>query len=75
MRFDDKLLYSHKGGNNAVDILRLVVWIANHMSKKGPGIAAGQFVTTGSWTGLHKAGKAKQVVTNFPGIGDVTVRF
>ena len=75
MRFDDKLLYSHKGGNNAVDILRLVVWIANHMRKKGPGIAVGQVVTTGSWTGLHKAGRAKKVVTSFPGIGDVTVNF
>ena len=75
MRFDDELLYSHKGGNNAVDIMRLVVWIANHMRKKGPGIAAGQVVTTGSWTGLHKAGTAKKVVTTFPGIGDVTVNF
>ena len=75
MRFDDKLLYSHKGGNNAVDIFRLVVWIANHMRKKGPGIAAGQVVTTGSWTGLYKAGTAKRIVTSFPGIGDVTVNF
>lgn len=75
MRFDDKLLFSHKGGNNAVDILRLVVWIANYVRKKGSGITAGQVITTGSWTGLHHAGKAKQVVTNFPGIGDVTVYF
>ena len=75
MRFDDELMYSHKGGNSAVDIFRLVVWIANHMRKKGPGITAGQVVTTGSWTGLHKAGKAKKVVTNFPCIGDVRVSF
>jgi 2-keto-4-pentenoate hydratase len=75
MRFDDELLFSHKGGNNAVDIMRLVVWIANHMREKGPGITTGQVVTTGSWTGLHKAGSAKQVVTRFPGVGDVTVRF
>ena len=75
MYFDDKLLYSHKGGNNAVDIFRLIVWIANHMRKKGSGITAGQIVTTGSWTGLHQAGKARKVVTNFPNIGDVTVKF
>jgi len=75
MSFDDKILYSHKGGNNAGDILRLVVWIANHMRKKGLGILAGQVVTTGSWTGLHKAGKATQIITSFPGIGDVTVNF
>jgi 2-keto-4-pentenoate hydratase len=75
MRFDAKLLYSHKGGNNAGNILRLVVWIANHMRKKGLGISAGQVVTTGSWTGLHKAGTAKQIITSFPGIGDVTVNF
>jgi len=75
MRFDDELLFSHKGGNNAVDIMRLVVWVANHMREKGQGITTGQVVTTGSWTGLHKAGSAKQVVTRFPGIGDVTVSF
>ena len=75
MRFDDELLFSHKGGNNAVDIMRLVVWVANHMREKGQGITTGQVVTTGSWTGLHKAGSAKQVVTRFPGVGDVTVRF
>ena len=51
------------------------MWIANYMRKKGLGITAGQVVTTGSWTGLHKAGTAKQVVTIFPGIGDVTVNF
>jgi len=75
MRFDDEIVMSHKGGNNAVDIMRLVVWIANHMREIGPGIKAGQLVTTGSWVGLHKAGTAKQVVTSFPGIGDVTVNF
>ena len=66
MYFDDKLLYSHKGGNNAVDIFRLIVWIANHMRKKGSGITAGQIITTGSWTGLHQAGKARKIVTKLP---------
>ena len=75
MYFDDKLMCSHKGGNKAVDIFRLIVWIANHMRKRGSGITAGQIVTTGSWTGLHQAGKAQKVVTNFPNIGDVSVNF
>ena len=75
MYFDNELLYSHKGGNNAVDIFRLILWLANRIRKKGSGITAGQIVTTGSWTGLHKAGKASEVITRFPNIGDVKVNF
>lgn len=75
MTFDDEVVFSHCGGNNAGDVIRLVVWMANHLAQRGPGITRGQVITTGSWTGLRPAGSARRVITRFPNIGEVTVTF
>ena len=75
MSFDEKIIISHKGGNNAGNIIRLLVWIANHLSKREIGINKGQIITTGSWTGMIKSGSAKKVTTKFLGIGEVEVSF
>ena len=75
MTFDDELVFSHCGGNNAGDVIRLVVWVANHLGQRGYGITRGQVITTGSWTGLRPAGSARRVTTRFPGIGEVMVTF
>lgn len=52
-------------GNPAGDMIRLVEWLANEGSHWAGGLAAGQFVTTGSWT-------AKDFV---PAGADVTMVF
>ena len=75
MNFDDKVVISHQGGNNAGNITRLLVWIANHLSDRGIGITQGQVITTGSWTGLIQSGSAQKITTNFQGIGDVKIFF
>ena len=75
MSFDDKIIISHKGGNNAGNIIRLLIWIVNHLSKREIGINKGQIITTGSWTGMIKSGSAKKVTTKFLGIGEVEVSF
>ncbi|MGI4953319.1 MAG: 2-keto-4-pentenoate hydratase [Janthinobacterium lividum] len=38
-------------GNPAGEMIRLVVWLANEGARWAGGLKAGQFVTTGSWTG------------------------
>lgn len=38
-------------GNPAGDMMRLLVWLANEGAVWAGGLKAGQFVTTGSWTG------------------------
>ena len=73
--FDDEVVISHCGGNNAGDIIRLVVWMANHLSFRGIGIKKGQVITTGSWTGLILSGSAHKVTSTFPGIGKVEIAF
>jgi 2-keto-4-pentenoate hydratase len=75
MIFDDKIIISHEGGNNAGNIIRLLVWIANHLSDRGIGISQGQVITTGSWTGLIQSGSAQNISTKFLGIGEVEISF
>ena len=60
---------SQKGGNTAGDLIRLVVWLANHVAARGHPLRAGQVVTTGSWTGLRFVPAASAVEADFPGIG------
>lgn len=75
LKFDNEVVISHYGGNSSGDIFRLVVWVANHLSQRGIGIAQGQVITTGSWTGLLPSRTARKVHTSFAGIGNVQVVF
>ena len=61
---------SHSFGNP----FRLLPWIANHCSRRGMGLRAGDIVTTGAWTGLEMARAGDEVKATFPGIGEATVR-
>ena len=73
--FDDSVEVEQRGGNTAGDPRRLLVWLANHLSLRGHGLAAGQVVTTGSWTGLRFAAPGSRVTAVFPGIGEAVVSF
>ena len=75
MTFDDEVVFDHLGDNKAGDVIRLVVWMANHLGQRGHGLARGQVITTGSWTGLRPAGPARRISARFPGIGEVNVAF
>jgi len=65
------------GGKNAAggDLLRLVVWLANDAQNRTGGLVAGQWITTGSWTGKVLADSGSEAVARFPGLGEVRVRF
>jgi 2-keto-4-pentenoate hydratase len=65
------------GGKNAAggDILRLVHWLANEAQQRTGGLRAGQWVTTGSWTGKILADSGSVAVARFPHFGEVTVLF
>ncbi len=64
-------------GSNAAggDLLRLVVWLVNEAQQRTGGLLAGQWITTGSWTGRTylKQGDAARV--NFGKFGSCSVRF
>jgi 2-keto-4-pentenoate hydratase len=52
-----------------------VVWIANALSAEGLGLAAGQLVPIGTWTGLHFIGGPAQVRADFGALGTVDITF
>jgi 2-keto-4-pentenoate hydratase len=66
-----------ENGRNAAgaDLLRLVLWLANEAQSRTGGLLAGQWITTGSWTGKILADSGSVALARFPQLGDVTVRF
>ncbi len=63
---------SNPGGN---DLLRLLVYLANEGSVRTGGLRAGQYVTTGSWTGVTWASNDSAVMAEFEHAGSVAVEF
>jgi 2-keto-4-pentenoate hydratase len=64
------------GKNSAgADLLRLLLWLANDAQERTGGLRAGQWITTGSWTGKVLADSGSAVVARFPSFGEVSVRF
>jgi 2-keto-4-pentenoate hydratase len=63
------------GSNTSGDLMRLLPWLANEGAARTGGLKAGQWVTTGSWTGntLGIAGSLVDVV--FSTAGEVHLRF
>lgn len=63
------------GSNTAGDLLRLLPWLATEGAARTGGLQAGQWITTGSWTGNTPAGKNSSVDVQFSTLGRVEVRF
>jgi 2-keto-4-pentenoate hydratase len=65
------------GGKNSAgsDLLRLVQWLANEAHSRTGGLRAGQWITTGSWTGKAFAEQGSTVVARFPRVGELRLRF
>jgi len=62
-------------GNPAGDMLRLMVWLANHGAGWAGGIQAGQIVTCGSWTGKTRVPDGAEAIAAFAGAPQVNVSF
>jgi 2-keto-4-pentenoate hydratase len=63
------------GSNTSGDLMRLLPWLANEGATRTGGLKAGQWVTTGSWTGLSLATAASSVEVRFSTVGRVDLRF
>jgi 2-keto-4-pentenoate hydratase len=64
-------------GRNAAgpDLLRLVHWLANEAQGRTGGLLAGQWITTGSWTGKALTDSGSIAVARFRNFGEVRVHF
>lgn len=57
------------------DPLNVLEWTANHLSRLGDGIAAGEVVTTGTCTGVTPVAAGETLVADFGNLGSAEVRF
>jgi 2-keto-4-pentenoate hydratase len=65
-----------RGSNGAgSDIVRLVVWLVNEGQCRTGGLNAGDWVTTGSWTGKTLAEPKSKCHVHFEHFGSVSVSF
>ena len=63
------------GSNTSGDLMRLLPWLANEGAARTRGLKAGQWVTTGSWTGLSLAIAGSEVDVTFSTAGEVHLQF
>ncbi len=63
------------GSNTSGDLWRLLPWLANDGAKRTGGLKAGQWITTGSWTGFTLADSGSSVDVRFATMGNVSLRF
>ena len=63
------------GSNTSGDLLRLLPYLANEGAARTGGLKAGQWITTGSWTGNTPAIAGAQVDVCFDHAGRVNLRF
>jgi 2-keto-4-pentenoate hydratase len=57
------------------DVLRLVTWLANEGQYRTGGLKAGDWITTGSWTGKLYAVAGSSVEVSFAHFGGVAISF
>ncbi len=63
---------SSEGGEH---LYRLLYWLANAGTARTGGLRAGQFVTTGSWTGVTRTSSNSTVDVRFTTLGQVSLTF
>lgn len=63
------------GSNTAGDLLRLLLYLANEGSARTQGLHRGQWITTGSWTGVTFCAPGDQAAGRFAHSDTVRVRF
>lgn len=72
---DGVIRVERTGSNTSGDLMRLLPWLANEGASRTGGLKAGQWVTTGSWTGVSQATASSDVAAKFSSAGEVHLRF
>jgi 2-keto-4-pentenoate hydratase len=72
---DGMVRVERTGSNTSGDLMRLLPWLANEGAARTGGLRAGEWITTGSWTGLSHAIAGSKVDVRFSTAGKVHLRF
>jgi 2-keto-4-pentenoate hydratase len=75
LSIDGVIQVERTGSNTSGDLLRLLPYLANEGATRTGGLKAGQYITTGSWTGNTPAPAGSQAEAIFGHAGRVTLRF
>ncbi len=75
MAVDGVVRVERTGSNTSGDLTRLLPWLANEGAQRTGGLRAGQWITTGSWTGNTPGEERSGVDVSFGTLGRVTMRF
>ena len=75
LAIDGTVEVDQKGGLGSVDPVRPLAWMIDHAVRHRGGIAAGQAITTGSWTGLRYYPPGARARGEFVGLGAVEASF
>jgi 2-keto-4-pentenoate hydratase len=72
---DGVIRVERTGSNTSGDLVKLLPWLANEGAARTGGLKAGQWITTGSWTGNTPALPGAEVDVGFEHAGRVSLRF
>jgi 2-keto-4-pentenoate hydratase len=75
LSIDGAVRVERVGSNTSGDFLRLLPWLANEGAVRTGGLRAGQWITTGSWTGNVQATAGASVDVKFGTAGRVELIF
>lgn len=75
LSIDGAVRVERTGSNTSGDLLRLLPYLANEGAARTEGLKAGQWITTGSWTGNTPAAPSSYAEATFEHIGTVALRF
>lgn len=67
---DGRLVVEASGSHPVGEPWRLLPWTAAHVARRGGGLHQGDVVTTGTWTGMHRARPGDEIEARFPGLGE-----
>ncbi len=75
LAIDGVIRVERTGSNTSGNLLRLLPWLANEGAARTGGLKAGQWITTGSWTGNLQGLNSSTVDVHFAHAGSVNLRF
>ena len=71
MTVNGKVLREGNGSNVLGHPLNALEWLVNHLSERGLGLKAGQYVTTGVTTEVYMAQRGDRITADFGAVGSV----
>ena len=72
---DGAVRVENKGSNTSGDLLRLLPFLANEGATRTEGLRKGDWITTGSWTGVTQAEAGSTAEVRFGTLGQAYLRF